>query len=152
MSAPKHPAVKINAAICTGCRACSVICALSHEGALELAGARIRIEKHLPDMDKRPIFKPIACRMCVKARCVAACPTGALVQREDNGLVVLHTMLCDGCGQCVEACPFHAIWMDERHGVAIKCDLCGGDPMCVRYCSPGALSFSYAGENESGRG
>ena len=70
-----------------------------------------------------------------------ACPTGALYEDPESHLVIHDPALCDGCGHCVEACPFDAIWIDERECVALKCDLCGGDPQCVKYCSPGALLF-----------
>jgi anaerobic carbon-monoxide dehydrogenase iron sulfur subunit len=70
-----------------------------------------------------------------------ACPPGALTEDLATGLVNLNDELCNGCGECVTACPFDAIWMDEHRGVAIKCDLCGGEPVCVRYCAPGALMF-----------
>jgi Fe-S-cluster-containing hydrogenase component 2 len=26
-------------------------------------------------------------------------------------------------------------------GIAIKCDLCGGDPKCVKHCAPNALEL-----------
>jgi carbon-monoxide dehydrogenase iron sulfur subunit len=90
---------------------------------------------------KTPVFKPVFCRMCRNAQCVDVCPTGALVQDEESGQVILYTELCNGCGECLEACPFDAIWMDDERGVVIKCDLCGGDPVCVKYCAPEALSF-----------
>ena len=72
---------------------------------------------------------------------IGVCPTGALVEDEETRIVNLNTELCNGCGECVQACPFDAIWLDEKQGIARKCDLCGGDPTCVRYCAPGALVF-----------
>ncbi len=47
---------------------------------------------------------------------------------------------CDGCGQCVEACPYGMIEQDSS-GKAFKCDLCGGSPACVAECEFGALLF-----------
>lgn len=140
MSANKRPTLRINLSACTGCRACSLACALSHEEQVELERTRIRVHKSFPEV-KTPVFKPVFCRMCRNARCVVACPTGALYEDEETGLVVLNAELCNGCGDCVEACPFDAIWLDEKRGVALKCDLCDGDPACVRFCAPGALTF-----------
>ncbi|MCS7131978.1 MAG: hypothetical protein NZ934_04555, partial [Hadesarchaea archaeon] len=45
----------------------------------------------------------------------------------------------------VEACPFGAIALHPSKGVAIKCDLCGGDPACVKQCMPGALKLIEPG-------
>jgi Fe-S-cluster-containing hydrogenase component 2 len=39
------------------------------------------------------------------------------------------------------ACPFGMIFVDAEKGFAVKCDLCGGDPECVKYCIPEALRF-----------
>lgn len=140
MSANRPRTLRANPAACTGCRSCTLACAIFHEGQAELRRGRIRVQKNLPELAP-PVFKPVFCRMCHHARCVAACPTGALVQNEETGLVGLDPALCDGCGRCVPACPFGAIWTAGDGGRAIKCDLCGGDPVCVRYCSPGVLSF-----------
>lgn len=140
MSTQKRPTLRVKFSDCTGCRACTITCALSHEQQGEINRARIRVHKRMPEIEP-PVFKPAYCRMCRNALCVAACPTGALVQDEESGLVVLDLDRCDGCGLCVEACPFEAIWLDDERGVAIKCDLCGGDPVCVRYCAPGALFY-----------
>jgi Fe-S-cluster-containing hydrogenase component 2 len=46
---------------------------------------------------------------------------------------------CNGCMTCVNECPFQGITYDKVNKKAIKCDLCGGDPMCVKVCQPGAL-------------
>lgn len=140
MSAKKRPTLRVKFNKCTGCRACTIACALSHEQRGEIHRARIRVHKRMPEIEA-PVFKPAFCRMCRNAQCVAVCPTGALVQDEESGLVYLDAELCDGCGLCLEACPFEAIWLDDERGVAIKCDQCGGDPVCVHYCAPGALVF-----------
>jgi ferredoxin len=36
------------------------------------------------------------------------------------------------------------IHFDGEDGVSRKCDLCGGDPACVRFCTSGALRFVEA--------
>ncbi|MDY6985932.1 MAG: 4Fe-4S binding protein [Candidatus Thermoplasmatota archaeon] len=69
--------------------------------------------------------------------CVDSCPMGAI--EENNGFVGIDEELCDGCGACVDVCPFNAIRLFD--GKAKKCDLCGGEPACVSLCSQGALTF-----------
>ena len=45
---------------------------------------------------------------------------------------------------CLLACPLGDIHFDREAGVAGKCDLCGGDPACVRFCTSGALRYIEA--------
>ena len=40
------------------------------------------------------------------------------------------------------ACPYGAMYFDTVAQYALACDLCGGDPQCVKYCYPGAVSFN----------
>ncbi len=35
--------------------------------------------------------------------------------------------------------PYNAISVLD--GEVVKCDLCGGDPKCVKYCSTGAIQY-----------
>ena len=39
------------------------------------------------------------------------------------------------------SCPFGAITYDTDRRSLMKCDLCGGDPQCVRFCPTDALKF-----------
>jgi Fe-S-cluster-containing hydrogenase component 2 len=40
---------------------------------------------------------------------------------------------------CVQACPFgNAIW-DEKLAKVLKCDNCGGDPACAKFCPTEAI-------------
>ena len=38
-------------------------------------------------------------------------------------------------------CPFGNITYDEQEAKIIKCDLCGGDPACAKFCPSGAVAF-----------
>ena len=51
-------------------------------------------------------------------------------------MVVVNKTKCIGCGACVEACPFGAMFMDPDEEVAINCILCGA---CVDACPVKAL-------------
>ena len=103
---------------------------------------RIRIKRHYPDLPT-PAFQPMVCRNCEKPKCVEACPQGALVLNTGSEEVLLIESKCDGCAECVKACPFRAIWVDPLRNVAIKCDLCKGNPRCVRFCSFGAIRSPF---------
>jgi Fe-S-cluster-containing dehydrogenase component len=102
---------------------------------------RIRVKRRYPDLPT-PAFQPLVCRNCEKPKCVDACPKEALILNKEGEQVLLLETKCDGCGQCVEACPFEAIWVDPLLKVAIKCDLCNGNPRCVKFCSFGAIRSS----------
>lgn len=39
------------------------------------------------------------------------------------------------------ACPFSVMGFHEQKNVSQNCDLCGGDPQCVKACVYGALEF-----------
>jgi Fe-S-cluster-containing hydrogenase component 2 len=65
------------------------------------------------------------------------CPTKAITRNEKADIVIVSEAKCIGCGACVEACPFGAIWLHPDKKVAIKCDLCKA---CVSRCPTNALS------------
>jgi len=41
-------------------------------------------------------------------------------------------------------CPIEGVVFDASTGKAVKCDLCGGDPECVKVCDKGALKYTFA--------
>lgn len=68
-------------------------------------------------------FQPGACMHCDDPSCVRACPTGATWKGKD-GAVEIDKSRCIGCGSCVEACPYHARFINPNTGTADKCDYC----------------------------
>jgi len=117
---------------CTGCRICELYCSLCHERVLNPQKARLRIVRAEPAIDK-----PIACRQCADPPCAKVCPTDAITRNPKADLVVVNVGKCIGCGACVEACPFGAIWLHPEKKIALKCDLCR---VCVPRCPVDALS------------
>jgi Fe-S-cluster-containing hydrogenase component 2 len=73
--------------------------------------------------------------------CVDSCPKGAIGRNRKTGAVVVDEEKCSGCGLCVLSCPLGILKVDRVTHVAIKCDLCGGDPECVKRCPEKALQF-----------
>jgi carbon-monoxide dehydrogenase iron sulfur subunit len=132
---------------CTGCRACEVACVVTHEGVFGRAASRIKVIKREPV----GLDHPNVCRVCAHPPCVEACPVEALRQdgadrdRPTTGAVILWEEKCIGCGACVEACPFGAAGLHPQTELALICDLCGGDPACVKRCATGAIIYGEDG-------
>ncbi len=86
-------------------------------------------------------FYPIVCQQCETPFCAITCPTGALRKNTETGMVELYREKCVGCRLCLMSCPFGAITVLDD-GLASKCDLCDGDPMCVKFCEFEALTYA----------
>jgi len=124
---------------CTGCRMCELACSFAQEGVFNPLLSRIR------NVRIEPIVQmTISCRLCQDPPCVTSCPRKALSQSEKTGVIIVDEDLCDGCGWCVEACPFGAIVVNPDKKVVVICDLCQDfdEPQCVKYCLKEALSLS----------
>ncbi len=116
---------------CTGCRFCMLVCSLGHGGICGSQQSKIWIKRASLRMDV-----PVVCVQCEDPPCVPACPEGALRQLQNGSIEVIKEK-CTACGDCTEACPYDAIKIVNE--VAVVCDLCGGDPLCVKYCPVDAL-------------
>lgn len=124
---------------CNGCRLCETACSLFHEGEILPSRSRIQVAEWRPGM-----FFPIACQQCTDAPCRKACPKEAITWRESDARVVIDYHRCVSCRMCVSACPFGAMRFDPFRQMVFKCDTCGGNPQCVPFCEPGALTFPDA--------
>jgi Fe-S-cluster-containing hydrogenase component 2 len=125
---------------CTGCRLCEMVCSIKRTGANNPTRSRIHVIK----WPLEGFELPMVCQQCEEAPCVAVCPKDALSHDLGQGQVALDYDLCIGCKLCVIACPFGGMGIDAVARQVIKCDLCDGDPSCVRVCEPGALRFVLA--------
>ena len=74
---------------------------------------------------------PIVCFQCDDPVCLKFCHQNAYEIKD--GVIIRDEDRCIGCRLCAVICPYNAVTTIDDE--IIKCDLCGGDPMCVKYCS-----------------
>ena len=126
--------IQIDLSKCTGCKRCETTCAFSHTEKVNSNLARIKVL----NLYEIGIDGPIVCQQCQERYCMA-CPVDAL-SIGSKGQIVLSPTLCTLCGACERNCPIGAIeTFDESVYV---CDLCGGDPVCAKFCPTKALEFA----------
>jgi nitrate reductase beta subunit len=89
---------------------------------------------------------PRTCNHCTNAACVAACPSGAIYKRGEDGLVLINQEKCRGWRMCVSACPYKKVFYNWKEGRSEKCIGCypriesGEAPACFAAC-PGRIRF-----------
>ena len=133
--------------ICSGCRTCEIACTLGHEGLINPYLSRNIVHT---DIQAGDITHVLYCQQCDDPKCLKACPTGALHVDPDTGARVIDQDVCIGCQTCLNACIFAANGQGESRikynpetGTCFKCDLCGGEPKCVKFCPLGASMASW---------
>jgi nitrate reductase beta subunit len=86
------------------------------------------------------IYLPRLCEHCLNPACVAACPSGAIYKRDEDGIVLIDQSRCRGWRQCVSACPYKKIYFNWETHKSEKCTLCypkieTGEPtICSESC------------------
>jgi formate dehydrogenase iron-sulfur subunit len=79
------------------------------------------------------------------------CPTGAIIRTEFD-TVVIQSDTCNGCRDCIAACPFGVIGMNPVSDTAQKCTLCydrlqaGLEPACSKACPTDSIVFGTIAE------
>jgi Fe-S-cluster-containing dehydrogenase component len=134
---------------CTGCRSCEVACSTVKENEVHIEKSRIRIVPFYQEY----FYYPNVCFHCDIPYCALPCPTSAITKSEDTGIVELNEERCVGCKMCLLSCPFGAtsFLLRNGRGKAIKCDLCEGDPVCVKACKYEALTYGEPDEMGAGK-
>jgi Fe-S-cluster-containing dehydrogenase component len=131
---------------CIGCHSCEVHCKANKK--LPEGPRLCRIYQVGPKWAgkvPRMVFPFIACFHCENPWCVAACPSGAMQKRPEDGIVFVDEEKCIGCKQCMYACPWGVPQWNPQALKAVKCDLCkdrideGLRPACVTKCITGCL-------------
>jgi formate dehydrogenase iron-sulfur subunit len=157
--------------VCIGCKACQVAC---HQWNDLPAGGRVElpvlsgdsydntvsfsdvnwrhvkfIEQFSPDPNRSEaawLMMSDVCKHCVHAPCLEVCPTGAIMRTEFD-TVYIQEPACNGCRDCISACPFGVIHMNERSHIAQKCTFCydrlqiGLPPACAQACPTESIKF-----------
>ena len=134
----KTSKISIDHKKCTGCRMCEQICTFFHEREFNPRRARIKVLMR----EKEGVNAPLLCNQC--KTCLSACNRDALSWDEKVGVVRVDAEKCNGCGLCIDACPQAAIFLDPISGIVNICDLCNGDPRCVKWCTEEVLKFQAA--------
>lgn len=85
-------------------------------------------------------YLPRICNHCLNASCVAACPSGAIYKRGEDGIVLINQEKCRAWRMCVTACPYKKTYYNWSTGKSEKCVLCyprleaGEVPACMHSC------------------
>jgi formate dehydrogenase iron-sulfur subunit len=154
--------------VCIGCKACEVACkewnqlpgnqpvfgdGYDNTGSLDSQNWRhVQLIDNVPDetmgtgQGKAWLMMSDVCKHCKQASCMEVCPTGAIIRTEFD-TVFIQQDVCNGCRDCIAACPYDVIGMNEEKGVAQKCTLCydrlqgGLEPACAKACPTDSIQF-----------
>ena len=91
------------------------------------------------------------CKHCVNAPCLEVCPTGSIVRTEFD-TVYIQEPVCNGCRDCITACPFGVIHVSAEKHIAQKCTFCydrlqnGLVPACAQACPTRSIQFGPIAE------
>ena len=128
---------------CVGCTSCEQACSIIQAGTVNPALSRIKIVRLQMGIENIPL----ACTQCESAPCGLICPVKAVSRDESLGRVIVDYEICIGCRMCVAVCPFGCMSFDSIDRRVFKCDLCDGNPTCVRFCQHDALQYTEASES-----
>jgi formate dehydrogenase iron-sulfur subunit len=155
--------------VCIGCKACEVACkewnqlpsddkgflgeSLDNTGSLSGSTWRhVKFIDNVPDETmgtgdgKAFLLMSDVCKHCKHASCMDVCPTGAIIRTEFD-TVFIQEDVCNGCRECISACPYDVIDIDAESDVARKCTLCydrlqgGLEPACAKACPTESIQF-----------
>ena len=147
-------AFSFDAGACTGCKACQAACkdknnlpvGVLWRRVIEVSGGSWVQNGAAWENNVFSYNLSMACNHCVHPKCAGVCPTNAYHVRAD-GIVILDSSKCIGCGYCNWACPYAVPQYNQALGVMSKCNFCfdaieaGLEPACVSACPMRVLDF-----------
>lgn len=146
---------------CNGCRNCQIACKDEHvdndwspwakpqpDTGHFWIGVDEQVRGSVPKVKVSYVVK--LCQHCENAPCMEA--ASEAVYRRDDGLVIVDPEKAAGRKDLIDACPYGAIFWNEKLAIPQKCTGCahlvdaGEIPHCVDVCPHGALRFGDEGE------
>ena len=142
---------------CNGCHVCQVVCKDEHVGNdwTPIAKSQPDIGQFWIELTQRVrgtvpkvkvAYRPHLCMHCDEAPCMNACPVEDAIYQRDDGLVIIDPVTCTGCKNCVDVCPYNAIFFNEELNIAQKCTGCAHllddgwkEPRCADACPTMAI-------------
>jgi len=154
--------------LCIGCKACEVACkewnqlpghapqfrdSFDNTGRLDDQNWRhVKfVEWERPGKGLAWTMMSDVCKHCALASCMEVCPTNAIIRTEFD-TVYIQPSVCNGCRDCIAACPYNVIGYSETTGVAQKCTFCYSRlqnnlmPACAKACPTQSIKFGYRDE------
>lgn len=129
------PRLSVQPQACTACGVCELVCSYQHLGVFNPKRTRIRLTASHP-LPSPPVF----CIQCTERSCCEACPTDAL-QIGTQGEITFNSDDCTECGLCFQACEYGCVFSDTVSDKPLICDMCSGEPQCVKYCPVRAIKI-----------
>ncbi|HDN90890.1 MAG TPA: 4Fe-4S dicluster domain-containing protein [Candidatus Aenigmarchaeota archaeon] len=119
---------------CIDCKNCMLMCSFVNEKVFNPKLSRIKVSREDYTKLSWNVCQQHEVSLCKENSCIRACPRGAISKK--GGRIVIDYELCNGCGKCVEVCPFNAIKLHPITKKPIVCVLCLN---CVLTCKRGAI-------------
>lgn len=167
----------INTKHCVGCQACTIACLHKNGNPPGQYYSKVLISESGIYPNVKINFQPVLCNHCTTAPCLTDCPVEGATYVDDNGIVLVDSEKCIGCGSCVLNCPYEARVLTsgmtgyfpeqgltpyeeamqsvQVEGIVGKCDFCkdllaqGQMPACVHTCVGNARVFGDLDDPES---
>ncbi|MCH7728960.1 MAG: 4Fe-4S dicluster domain-containing protein [Planctomycetes bacterium] len=169
---PKSIGFFTDTTLCIGCKACQVACRQWNDPTADTGSIEFELKPLTGDSyDNTGSFSDVnwrhvkfieqfnedrseaawlmmsdVCKHCVDAPCMDVCPTDAILRTEFD-TVYINESACNGCRDCISACPFGVIHMSGSKNVAQKCTFCydrlkvGLTPACAQACPTQSIQF-----------